>query len=132
MSDREILIKHNKSLQIPRRISKRGRQYNDKRKKGKTTNHGRQNTTQKSNYWATRTTLKNGDEHRFSGRVAVPALLVASTVLLLYDTYIIWYWNHISQQHIGVEVMLFNTKVNSISAILWRSVLLVEESGVPG
>jgi len=28
--------------------------------------------------------------------------------------------------------MLFNATFNNISAILWRSVLLVEETGVPG
>ena len=28
--------------------------------------------------------------------------------------------------------MIFNTTLNSISAILWRSVLLAEETGVPG
>jgi len=28
--------------------------------------------------------------------------------------------------------MVFNATFNNISAILWRSVLLVEETGVPG
>jgi hypothetical protein len=28
--------------------------------------------------------------------------------------------------------MVFNTPINNISAISWRSVLLVEETGVPG
>jgi len=28
--------------------------------------------------------------------------------------------------------MVFNTTFNNISVVLWRSVLLVEESGVPG
>jgi hypothetical protein len=28
--------------------------------------------------------------------------------------------------------MVFNTTVNNISVILWRSVLLLEETGVPG
>ena len=31
-----------------------------------------------------------------------------------------------------VRVMVFNATFNNISAILWRSVLLVEEAGVPG
>ena len=31
-----------------------------------------------------------------------------------------------------VRVMVFNTTFNNISVILWRSVLLVEETGVPG
>jgi hypothetical protein len=32
---------------------------------------------------------------------------------------------------IWVKVMVFNATVNNISAISWRSVLLVEETGVP-
>jgi len=31
-----------------------------------------------------------------------------------------------------VRIMVFNTTFNNISAILWQSVLLVEETGVPG
>ena len=31
-----------------------------------------------------------------------------------------------------VRVMVFNATFNNISVILWRSVLLVEETGVPG
>ena len=35
---------------------------------------------------------------------------------------------------IGLEVraMVFNTTINNISVILWRSALSVEETGVPG
>ena len=32
----------------------------------------------------------------------------------------------------GVRVMVFNVTFNNISIILWLSVLLVEETGVPG
>jgi len=32
----------------------------------------------------------------------------------------------------GGWVMVFNATFNNISAILWRPVLLVEETGVPG
>jgi hypothetical protein len=32
----------------------------------------------------------------------------------------------------GVRVMVFNISLNNISVILWRSVLLAEEAGVPG
>jgi hypothetical protein len=32
----------------------------------------------------------------------------------------------------GVWVAVFNTTFNNISLISWRSVLLVEETGVPG
>jgi hypothetical protein len=43
----------------------------------------------------------------------------------------------IKQQHHGhgclfVCLMVFNTTFNSISVILWQSVLLVEETGGPG
>jgi len=33
---------------------------------------------------------------------------------------------------LGVRVMVFNSTFNNISVILWRSVLLVEDTGVPG
>jgi hypothetical protein len=32
----------------------------------------------------------------------------------------------------GFRVMVFNTTFNNISVISWRSVLLMEETGVPG
>jgi len=32
----------------------------------------------------------------------------------------------------GVRVMVFSTTIKNISVISWRSVLLVEETGVPG
>jgi len=32
----------------------------------------------------------------------------------------------------GVKVMVFNATFNNISVISWQSVLLVEETGVPG
>jgi len=31
-----------------------------------------------------------------------------------------------------IRIMVFNSTFNNISAIKWRSVLLVEETGVPG
>ena len=36
-----------------------------------------------------------------------------------------------STQRAGVKVMVFNTTLNNISAISWRSALLVEEIRVP-
>jgi hypothetical protein len=33
---------------------------------------------------------------------------------------------------LGIGFMVFNTTFNTISVISWRSVLLVEETGVPG
>jgi hypothetical protein len=33
---------------------------------------------------------------------------------------------------VRVRVMVFNTTFNNISVILWQSVLLEEETGVPG
>jgi hypothetical protein len=39
--------------------------------------------------------------------------------------FIVWYLNGY------MEGMLFNTTFNNISVILWRSVILVEETGVP-
>jgi hypothetical protein len=59
-----------------------------------------------------------------------------------YLTNIYWYpyisQNHINTHHIhnsrtySVRVMVFNATFNNISVILWRSVLLVEETRVPG
>jgi len=45
------------------------------------------------------------------------------------------YWNNIPQvnillHHKGVRVVVFNATFNNILVITWRSVLLVEESGV--
>jgi hypothetical protein len=37
----------------------------------------------------------------------------------------------ISSCGLGVRVMVFNATFNNISVILWPSVLLVEETGVP-
>ena len=34
--------------------------------------------------------------------------------------------------NIGVRVIVFNATFNNISVILWRSILLLEETGVPG
>jgi hypothetical protein len=39
---------------------------------------------------------------------------------------------HLSKNIYSVRVMLFNTTFNNISALSWRSVLLVEETGVSG
>ena len=38
----------------------------------------------------------------------------------------------ITVPHFMVRVMVFNATFNNISVISWRSVLLVEETGVPG
>jgi hypothetical protein len=36
------------------------------------------------------------------------------------------------EEKIGVRVVAFNAPFNNISVISWQSVLLVEETGVPG
>jgi hypothetical protein len=40
-------------------------------------------------------------------------------------------FNNIYAKEEKVRVMVFNTTFNNISVISWRSVLLVEETGVP-
>jgi hypothetical protein len=40
--------------------------------------------------------------------------------------------NNISYLRKGGWFMVFNTTVNNISAISWRSFLMMEEDGVPG
>jgi hypothetical protein len=49
---------------------------------------------------------------------------VCRTVVLFKDLLILSY--------LRVRVMVFNATFNNISVILWQSVLLVEETGVPG
>jgi hypothetical protein len=44
----------------------------------------------------------------------------------MHFTFFIFY-----NEFIGVRAMVFNTTFNNISAILWQSVLLVEETRVP-
>ena len=36
------------------------------------------------------------------------------------------------KNRVSIRVMVFNTTLNNISVILWQSVLLMEESGLPG
>jgi hypothetical protein len=82
----------------------------------------------------------------------VPSPLVAPIMLLLIDTNIIWYENHVGHRYTYVNInymnktqtvfkrnvggresdMVLNTTFNNSSVISWRSVLLVEEAGVPG
>ena len=45
---------------------------------------------------------------------------------------LIWFSNRSSGTDMYVGVMVFNATFNNISVISWRSVLIVEESGVPG
>jgi hypothetical protein len=35
-------------------------------------------------------------------------------------------------KRVGVRVMVFDATFNNISVVSWRSVLLVEETGLPG
>ena len=37
----------------------------------------------------------------------------------------------IEQFAIGIRVIVFNATFNNISVILWRSILLIEETGIP-
>ena len=39
---------------------------------------------------------------------------------------------HLSCFKVGIWFMVFNATFNNISVLSWRSVLLVEETGVPG
>jgi len=66
-----------------RRICKsKNRQNNGQQKKYKRTNNDLQTITHKTKDQVTRTSLKTGGELRCSGRVVVPAPLVAPVVLL--------------------------------------------------
>ena len=48
-------------------------------------------------------------------------------IILYYSTLLI-----LLKYNLGLGFMVFNTTFNNISVISWRSVLLVEETGVPG
>ena len=48
-------------------------------------------------------------------------------IILYYSTLLI-----LLKYNLGLGFMVFNTTFNNISVISWRSVLLVEETEVPG
>ena len=62
------------------------------------------------------------------------------TVFMTGNTYFMFYNQIIIKPkarsssciHVGVRVMVFNVTFNNISVISWRSVLFVDETGVPG
>ena len=58
---------HKKSLKIPKGLI-RSHQSNKTQYNGQKTNNDLQHTTQKTKDWATRTPLKTGDEHIYSGK----------------------------------------------------------------
>ena len=51
--------------------------------------------------------------------------------LLMYDQ-LLANLLHGTTNELKVRIMVFNATFNNISVISWRSVLLVEETGVPG
>ena len=53
----------------------------------------------------------------------VNTVIVMKMCLKTYPSYIVYFWG---------GVMVSNATFNNISVILWQSVLLVEETGVPG
>ena len=68
---------------IIRNLKFTDRQYNGKKQKAKKTINGRQNTTQKTKDWETRTQLKTEDELRFSDEPHLK-LFCRSLFVLLY------------------------------------------------
>ena len=60
-----------------------------------------------------------------TGLYAILAIMSVST----FRTAVILYIVH---TNLGWWFMVFNTTFNNISAISWRSVLLMKENGVPG
>ena len=66
--------------------------------------------------------LKNPAQHRYKTAIVInvcPSLNDIAGII-----------NHCS--HLGIRVMEFNATFNNITVISWRSVLLVEETGLPG
>jgi hypothetical protein len=70
-----------------------------KRKSTKRKNNDLQNITQKTKDWKSQTLLKTEANPGAPGVKAVPVPLVASVVLLLTHTNIIWYNNHVGHQY---------------------------------
>ena len=58
--------------------------------------------------------------------------IVCACVLVVIISEILHTWRSIKNESIWFTAIVFNTTFNDISVISWRSVLLVEESGVPG
>jgi len=71
-------------MKIPKGCKPKDRQHNGQKKKDKFTNNDLQNITHKAKERVTRTPLKTGGELRWSGRVAVPAPLVAPIFNLFF------------------------------------------------
>ena len=57
---------------------------------------------------------------------------MCSPALMRPIPYVCEYISYLDFQGYGVRVIVFSDTFNTISAISWRSVLLVEETGVPG
>jgi hypothetical protein len=87
--------------------------------KRKKTNYDPQNNTQKTKYCAKRTPLKAQDELMCSVVVEVPVLLVGPVVLLLNNTRIIWYGQHVEHQYM-------QNRVHNIieHELLWKQMAL--------
>ena len=108
---------------ITSRKSKEDRQYKGQKRQG--TNNDIQNTTPKTKERAERTTLKTGGEVRSSG-----GGMVGGKQFLLNMWLLSLPWFKFKRGY-GVVVMVCNAIFSNISVISRRSVLLVEETGVP-
>jgi hypothetical protein len=110
---------------VSSRKSKKNRQRHSQKKKDQRTNNYLQNTKQKTR--ATRIPLKTGGALRCSGMIDSSqstcgtrrVTLVINLVILSLVYGLVWF-------------MVFNATFKGISVISWRSVLLVEETWVPG
>jgi len=62
----------------------------------------------------------------------MPFTLIQAKYNWLTDLYFFFNIIHIMYSGYVVRVMVFNATVNNVSVISWRSVLLLEETGVSG
>ena len=60
------------------------------------------------------------------------ALLINRHEMDYYYLFCLIWWSLIILVRLRVRIMVFNATFNNISVISWQSVLLVEETGVPG
>jgi len=112
----------------------------------KRTKNGVHNNTQKTKDRTTRTPLETAGELGFSRRVSSSCYICGTRcVILVINSVIIHKWGkeqivittngiyHVVFVKVSiVRVMVFYATFNNISVISWRSVLLMEVTGIPG
>jgi hypothetical protein len=61
--------------------------------------------------------------------ISVVVFALSRNINMYYDIYLLFLWVRVE---VKVKVMVFSATFNNNSAISWLSILLVEETGLPG